>query len=45
MIRAGQVRRAREQNLVEIDPVLPDWYEPTLDESEDTVTAGEPTKR
>lgn len=40
MIRAGQIRRAREQDLTgEIDPILPDWYEPSLDEEEETDAA------
>lgn len=36
MIRASQVRRKRDQALTaEVDPVLPDWYEPE-DDTDDT---------
>lgn len=48
MARAGQVRRQREVDMVaEVDPVLPDWYEP-LDGEEDVekpVRAGGATRR
>lgn len=39
MVRAGQARRAREQiRTAEIDPILPDWYEPTLNDDDETET-------
>ncbi len=43
MIRASQVRRQRDQVLAaEVDPVLPDWYEP---ERDDEVDEPERTRR
>lgn len=40
MIRASQARRQRDQVLVsEVDPVLPDWYEPEEPEVDEPAPA------